>query len=135
MPKGKSLRAYIDQYLDEQVELRRLDFGSVATRYSVLAGSKQDILPLGYCSFLEATGVTRPRISDLSSGHIGSFWEYLANYHGLIVANCAMQHLRDFWKWAQANSLLPDIPEPPDLTASKLRPQNVIVARLARNSS
>lgn len=134
MPRSSLLRNLINQYINEQIELRRIDPGQVSTMYSALTGNEKDVLPMGYCSFLEASGISRPELRHLTSHYIGSFWEYVANYHGLIPANQAMGILRSFWNWAKANGYIPDCPEPADLQAPALKPRHITKFRLVAKS-
>lgn len=121
MAANTSLQKLMEQFIREKFELGHLSIEQMAFLQRYLIGNSISLDPPSFTSFLKRIGVSRPLISNLNNAQVGAFWEYLAQYHGLIIAAEAMRSLRDLWMWLEDNRLVPICSMPADLKTTGIK--------------
>ncbi len=113
-----SLESLVYHFLEESRANPRANLKSLTSHYDDLLGSTFPLLQMGYLPFLWSLGVSDPKVQDLSGHFTGRYWEFLAQYSGILRAAQAMKTLREFWIYCQKNGHIPaDEPMPGDLKA------------------
>jgi hypothetical protein len=104
-----------NQYINEMTEFRKISVRQAANLYMELVENSDPLVPTGFVKFLKANGVTDPSTCHFSSAWIGTYFEYLVAYHGILKADEAMANLRRFWRWCRANNYIRESVMPADL--------------------
>jgi hypothetical protein len=80
------LRALVEQFIDEQLEMRRISLENTVEAYTYLIGLKEPFAALGFVAFLQAFGIKHPMTKDFTSHNVGLHWEFLAQRYGVLRA-------------------------------------------------
>ena len=131
------LKTFIEKYLDEKIESRRMTIRRAARAYDELISDAPGPFPvrLGFVQFLKAQGVRRPTLQHLSREHVGSFQDFLEHHCGILCAQAALDALRPFYHWCANNAFFPSPIDPLRLAKLKALPSHRITVRLSRRLS
>jgi hypothetical protein len=131
------LKIFIEKYLTEKLEFRRMSIGRAARAYAELIGVAAGPFPAGisFLQFLKAQGVKRPTLRHLSRVWVGEYQAFLEYHCGTLRAQAALDAIRPFYRWCADNAFFLAPIDPPRLAKIEATPTHNITVHLSRRLS